>query len=238
MRDRSNHVLVVIPARGGSKGLPRKNVLPLAGKPLIAWSIETALAVDGICRVVVSTDDVEIAQVSNEYGAEVPFMRPAELATDTASGTDVLVHALKASQDYYQEQYDWVLLLQPTSPLRLSEDIQEAFKIAESGDVDAVIGLKEVSEFPQWMKRQYQNGDIADYLDGMIKPANRQDLDTPYIVNGAIYLIRSSMLEETGNFYTGVTKGYLMPKDRSVDIDDELDFKMAEWLLQKRIKND
>lgn len=234
----SNNILVVIPARGGSKGLPRKNVLPLAGKPLIAWSIETGLKVDAISRVVVTTDDTEIAQVARDFGAEVPFIRPSELATDQASGTDVLIHALKESEKIYHEKYEWVLLLQPTSPLRSIEDIKEAIQLASGDRVDAVIGIKEVSEFPQWMKRQYQNGDIADYLDGMIKQANRQDLDVPYIVNGAIYLIRSSMLKNTGNFYGGVTKGYLMPKDRSVDIDDELDFKIAEWVLQKRIKND
>jgi len=229
----SNSILAVIPARGGSKGLPRKNVLPLAGKPLIAWSIELALMADAISRVVVTTDDAEIAQVARDYGAEVPFIRPPELASDQASGTDVLIHALRESERIYNEEYKWVLLLQPTSPLRSLEDIQDAIHLSLDDQVDAVIGIKEVSEFPQWMKRQNQNGDIVDYLDGVAKVANRQELDVPYIVNGAIYLIRASMLKESGDFYSGVTKGFRMPKDRSVDIDDELDFMMAELLLEK-----
>jgi len=228
------NLLAVIPARGGSKGLPRKNVLPLGGKPLIAWSIEQALESDFVSHIIVSTEDEEIAEVAQAYGAKVPFMRPEELASDTASGTDVLVHALKNAQEYYEMEFDWVLLLQPTSPLRSKEDITAAVQMAEKGGVDAVIGLKEVSEYPQWMKRKSENGRIFDYLDGAHKPSTRQELDVPYIVNGAIYLIRSSMLLEKGDFYAGVTKGYVMPKKRSVDIDDLMDFKMAEWLLQNR----
>jgi CMP-N-acetylneuraminic acid synthetase len=182
MKQKSN-IIAIIPARGGSKGLPGKNILPLHGKPLIAWSIEAALAVDEISHVIVTTDDEEIAQVSRDYGTEVPFMRPSELATDTASGVDVVVHALKASQAHYEEEFDWVLLLQPTSPLRTSEDTRMAIQMTKVGDVDAVIGLREISDPPQWMKSMGRDEKITDYLVGLVKTSNRQELDNPYIIN-------------------------------------------------------
>lgn len=231
------NILAVITARSGSKGLPRKNVLPLAGKPLIAWSIEAALKLEQISRVIVSTDDEEIAEVSRNYGADIPFVRSSELATDEASGVDVVIDALKRAQEYYGEKYDWVLLLQPTSPLRSVEDIQSSINIAEIEGVDSVIGVKEVSEYPQWMKAIDDNGCISDYCPDLIKTTNRQEIDIPYIINGAIYLTKASLLLQSGHFYGGVTKAYIMPQERSIDIDNLMDFNMAEWFCKHKEKS-
>jgi len=234
MKQKAN-IIAIIPARGGSKGLPRKNILPLAGKPLIAWSIEEALATPEVSRVIVSTDDEEIAEISKKHGAYVPFIRSAELSSDVASGVDVVIDAVKRAQEYYDETYDWVLLLQPTSPLRRVIDIQSAIDIAAAEDVDSVIGVKEVSEYPQWMKAVNEDGEMSEYFPELARTINRQEIVAPYIVNGAIYLTKVSKLLESGNYYGGVTKAYIMPQERSIDIDSLMDFKMAECLFQENV---
>lgn len=227
---KKQRILALVTGRGGSKGLPRKNVLDLCGKPLIAWSIECALEA-GLERVVVSTDDDEIAEVASRFGADVPFMRASELASDRASGVDVVIDAVERLAGM-GDVYDYVLLLQPTSPLRVAKDIKSAVSLLEE-DVDTVVSVCEVSELPHWMKRVADNGLVSDYFSELESPANRQDLDSPFIVNGAIYLAKVSTLLETKSLYGGVTKALIMPRERSVDIDEPLDFVVAESLLNK-----
>ncbi|MGJ8672982.1 cytidylyltransferase domain-containing protein [Rubritalea sp.] len=228
------NVLVVIPARGGSKGIPRKNVKYLAGKPLITWTIELALGVRVFSRVIVSTDDDEIADVSRMCGASVPFMRPAGLASCNASGEDVMEHALKQSQECYSEVYDWVMLLQPTSPLRDQKDISSVIDVAKQGGVDTVVSVREVSEPPQWMKFMRPDGTLEDFMKQPKCGPTRQSLELPYIVNGAIYMVRSELLMDGRGMYGGVTKGVEMPQERSIDIDTLLEFRIAEMLIKER----
>ena len=224
-------ILAVIPARGGSKGLLRKNVLPLAGKPLIAHSIAAAKLAGCIDRIIVSTDDAEIAAVAAEYGAEVPFIRPSALADDTASGTAVAIHAIEhliASENY---RPDLVLFLQPTSPLRSGDDIRAAVNLGTRQGLP-VIGLKPVTQYPQWMKRIGGDGRIHPLFPDLAVADTRQELPASYLVNGAIYLTTTDFLLEHRSFHEPAPLPYLMPAERSVDIDTLSDFALAEHLLE------
>jgi len=223
-------VLAVIPARGGSKGLPGKNIMQLAGKPLIAWTIEAALESRLVDRVVVSTDSEDIAAVALEHGAEVPFRRPAELAGDHARSFGVLLHAI----DWHQQQghsFDLVVCLQPTSPLRNSEDIDRAIELYGERGADAVISVCETDHHPWWSNTLPEDGNMAGFLRPEALNCNRQELPAFYRLNGAIYLASPHYLKENGSFYGEDTFAYAMPKARSVDIDDHLDLQLAEVLF-------
>lgn len=215
--------LGLIPARGGSKGIPRKNVLPIAGKPLIAWTIEAALAAKSIDSVVVTTDNAEIAEVAVRHGADIPFLRPAELAQDETPGIDPVLHAIAALPGY-----DRVVLLQPTSPLRSTDDIEAAIGMAADGP--AVVGVTEAPH-ANWIFAM----DCSGLLDiGAAPPARRQDVAKRYVLNGAIYVSDCDALRSSHSFLGPNTAGYVMPADRSVDIDGPLDWKLAELLLRER----
>ena len=227
-------VLAIIPARGGSKGLPGKNIKELCGKPLIAWSIEAAKACSNIDRVVASTDDEDIAKVAKKYGAEVPFMRPAELASDTASTIDVIFHAinwLKEHQDYRSE---YILLLQPTSPLRSGEDIDGAIQMLKDKDVRAVVSVCETDHHPWWSNTLPENGNMKDFLRPGILNKRRQSLPVFYRLNGAIYLADTDYLHKCNGFFGPETFAYKMAESRTVDIDSDLDFKLAALLLEEK----
>lgn len=217
--------LGLIPARGGSKGIPRKNVLLIAGKPLVAWTIETALAAKWIDRVVVTTDNDEIAEVAARHGADVPFLRPPELARDETPGIDPVLHALDALPGY-----DRLVLLQPTSPLRSTDDIDAAIAMATDGRT-----VLSVTEAPHadWIFAM----DAAGLLDiGASKPvARRQDMEKRYTLNGAIYVADCGELRENRSFLGPNTAGYIMPAERSVDIDSPLDWRLAELLLRDQV---
>jgi CMP-N-acetylneuraminic acid synthetase len=216
--------LGLIPARGGSKGIPRKNVLPIAGKPLIAWTIEAALAARRIARVVVTTDNAEIAEVAVRHGADVPFLRPAELAQDETPGIDPVLHAIAALPGY-----DRIVLLQPTSPLRSTDDIDAAIGMAANGST--VVGVTEAPH-ADWIFAM----DPAGLLDiGTAPPATRrQDMARRYVLNGAIYVADCDELRSSRSFLGPNTAGYIMPAERSVDIDGPVDWKLAELLLRDR----
>lgn len=215
--------LGLIPARGGSKGIPRKNVLPIAGKPLIAWTIAAALAARRIARVVVTTDNAEIAEVAVRYGADIPFLRPAELAQDETPGIDPVLHAIAALPGY-----DRVVLLQPTSPLRSADDIDAAIGMAADGPT--VVGVTEAPH-ADWI---FTMGS-AGLLDiGTAPPVRRQDMAKRYMLNGAIYVADCNELRSSRSFLGPNTAGYVMPAERSVDIDGPLDWKLAELLLRDR----
>lgn len=223
-------VLAIIPARGGSKGLPGKNILPLAGKPVIAWTIEAARQSRFVDRVIVSTDSLEIAAVAEQHGAEVPFLRPAELAGDQAKSFDVLLHAI----DWQQQLdlgYDLVICLQPTSPLRNGEDIDHAIELYRTRAADAVVSVCETDHHPWWSNILPENGNMADFLRPEALNSNRQELPAFYRLNGAIYLASPDYLKANGSFYGDGTFAYEMPKRRSIDIDDAFDLQLAEVLL-------
>jgi N-acylneuraminate cytidylyltransferase/CMP-N,N'-diacetyllegionaminic acid synthase len=227
-----DEVLVVVGARGGSKSLPGKNIAPLCGKPLIAWTIEAATGSRSVTRTIVTTDDEEIAETARRCGAEIPFTRPASLAQDHTPGIDVVLHAVRWLDDQQGYRPDIVVHLQPTSPLRASSDIDDAITLLVERDADAVVGVTHVKHHPWWMKKVDQDGWMHDFVPQSAPTANRQELPPVYSVNGAIYLARLDVLIETGGWYTLRTSAYVMPAERSVDIDTWHDLAVAELLLE------
>lgn len=224
-------VLGVVPARGGSKGVPRKNIRDLGGRPLIVHTIDAARA-SRIDRVVLSTDDEEIAAVAVEAGAEVPFRRPADLASDTASSLHVVQHALLACEAEEAARYDAVMMLQPTAPFRLAADIDLAIERLELTGADSVISVVDVGgHHPARMKFVDRDGRLVDppFAEGR-ENQNRQELEPMVIRNGAIYLTRRDVLVG-GSFKGADCRGLVIPATRSVNIDTELDLRWAAWLL-------
>ena len=225
--------LGLILARGGSKRLPRKNVLPMAGKPLLAWTVAAAKAASRLDRVILSTDDDEIAAVGREYGAEVPFTRPPELASDTASGLDVILHALRTLAER-GEHYDYVVILQPTSPLRSAQDIDGAIELLLERHADAVVSVCETDHPPEWSNTLPNDRSMAQFYRPGIRSTRSQDLPRSYRLNGAVYVyscdraLRSGSLNMDDNCYA-----YIMPRERSVDIDSAIDFEIAQLFLQR-----
>lgn len=227
-------VLAIIPARGGSKGLPGKNIKELCGKPLIAWSIEQAKVCNNIDRVVVSTDDDQIAEVAKKYSAEVPFKRPGELANDTASTINVIFHAIDWFREHEDYRPGYVLLLQPTSPLRTREDIDGAIQMLMDKKALAIVSVCETDHHPWWSNRLPEDGNMNDFLRPDIPNNRRQDLPMFYRLNGGIYLADTDYLHKYNGFLGPDTFAYKMPKNRSVDIDSDLDFKLAALLMEKQ----
>lgn len=218
--------LAVIPARAGSKGLPGKNLLPLGGKPMIAWSIQAALASRYLDTVIVSSEDAEILAVARQWGAETPFVRPAELAGDATPGIDVVLHACRAMPGY-----DYVVLLQPTSPLRTADDIDQAIERCRDSRAPVCVSVTKPEKSPYWMYFLDEAGRMAPVVDAGRLPALRQALPEAYALNGAVYVARIDWLERAKSFLTAETVAYAMPRERSVDIDTALDFKLAEVLV-------
>lgn len=228
-------ILALIPARGGSKGVPRKNIKLLAGKPLISWTIESAQQATSVSRIVVSTDDAEIADVAKVGGAEVPFLRPAEFARDQSTDFPVYQHALswlQAKQGYLPDIVAW---LRPTAPLRSGEDIDSAVAQLIATGADWVRSVCLVEHHPYWMfdlegdrLQPFIPGvNIADYL-------RRQLLPPAYRLNGVVDVTWATTIMEKELLYGGDVRGYVMPNNRSVDIDTEIDFIEAEALMTRK----
>ncbi len=230
-------ILGVIPARGGSKGLPGKNIRPLAGKPLIAWTIQAALGCRWLDRVIVSTDDREIAGTARTWGADTPFMRPAELADDATPTIKAVIHAIRWLEENQGYRPDYVMLLQPTSPLRTSSDLEEAIRLAAGKEADAVISVAPVEDHPAWMKVLDSDGRMKDFLPGSGSASRRQELEPVYALNGAVYLTRLELVLEKETWYGDRTLAYVMPPERSLDIDNYLDFQLAELVLSNGNRN-
>lgn len=229
----SNRILALVCARGGSKGLPGKNVRPLAGRPVIAWSVEAAMGASLVDRVVVSTDDPAIAEAARAAGAEVPFLRPAELASDTAGIYDVIFHAL----DSLDEQPSHVVLLQATSPLRIAADIDGCIRLCLDQGAPAAATLCEPGKSPYWMFHLGPDGTVRPVIACDGPGGRRQDLPAAWAPNGAVYVAETAWLRRERNFWkAGVTLGYVMPPERSVDIDSLLDFRLAELLMGDRLE--
>lgn len=219
--------VALIPARGGSKGIPRKNVRHLGGKPLITWTIEAALRSANLDAVVVSTDDPEIAEVARRAGAQVPFLRPAALALDTTPGIDPVLHALEQLP-----QFGSVLLLQPTSPLRSTEDIDGCLHMARSRQSPSVVSVCEPEVHPYWTYRMGIDHSLQRFVDAE-NVARRQDLPPVFALNGAMYYAQADWLFQGKRLIAPETLGYVMPRTRSVDIDTLLDWQLAELLLKE-----
>ncbi|WP_392340483.1 cytidylyltransferase domain-containing protein [Moritella marina] len=223
-------VLAIIPARGGSKRLPRKNVLPLQGKPLIAWSIEAGLNSHYVDRVVVSTDCHEIAEISKQFGADVPFMRPADIAGDSATTNSVILHMINSLSS--TELFDIVVVLQPTSPLRTSKDIDDALDMLETKQGDGVVSVCECEHSPLWSNIIPDDDNMGSFIREDIKGKRSQDLPTYYRLNGAVYAFTTdALIANQGISYSNSVFSIKMPALRSVDIDNELDFKLAAVIL-------
>ena len=230
---KGKNILGLIPARGGSKGLPRKNIKPLLGKPLIAWTIEQALASKYLDKVIVSTDDKEIAEVSKKYSAEVPFIRPKELAEDDTKGINVILHVINWIEKN-NKKYDLIILLQPTSPLRTSENIDNAISLFFLKKANAIVSVCEVDHHPLWTNTLPEDGCMKDFIKPEITNKNRQELPKCYRLNGAIYLAYWDYLKEQKTFFGKKTFACIMPQDKSIDIDSEIDFELTK-IIMKRI---
>jgi len=223
-------VLAIIPARGGSKGVPRKNIRQLAGKPLIAYTIEQALKSKYINRLVVSTDDAEITEVSKQYGTEV-IRRPDELARDDTPSLPVFQHAIQHLEEKEGYYTDLVVILQPTSPLREVEDIDGAIDKLLTVSCDSVVSVCELEHPLHWMYTL--DGDrLKPIITG--KVSRRQDATKVYQLNGAVYVTRRDVIIRQNKLMGDGTRAYIMPWERSVDIDTEIDFKLAELLMRER----
>ena len=219
--------LAIIPARGGSKRLPRKNLLDLCGKPLIAWSIEAALKSKYISKVIVSSDDEEILNIAKEYKADF-IKRPDELASDTATTFDALKHTLGNVG-----KYDYVVLLQPTSPLRSEKHIDEAIELLEEKSADAIISVCEMEHSPLWCNILDENLDMSNFLRDEVLNKRSQDLPKYYRLNGAIYICKTEeLLENKGFFIRENIFAFKMNKENSIDIDEEIDFIIAGEIKQ------
>jgi CMP-N,N'-diacetyllegionaminic acid synthase len=226
-------VLALIPARGGSKGLPRKNVASLGGQPLIAWTIAAARGAGPVDDVVVTTDDDEIARVATAAGARVPFRRPAALATDESHMSEVVGQAL-ATLAEAGDSYGWLLLLQPTSPLRTADHIAAAFaRLTQTGG-RAIVSVCEAQHSPQWMGELPPDGNMGSFCESQAARVNRQQLARFYRLNGAIYLAAVDYWRAGGGFLGQATYAYVMAQEDSVDIDSGLDLELAEVLLARR----
>ena len=219
--------LAIIPARGGSKRLPRKNVLDLAGKPLIAWSIEAGLKNKYIDKVIVTSDDDEILAIAKDFGSET-IKRPDELASDTATSFDAIKHTIENL-----ERYDYIVLLQPTSPLRTAEQIDEAIELLESKNADAIVSVCEMDHSPLWSNTLPEDRSMNDFIRDEVKNKRSQDLEPYYRLNGAIYITKvDKLLEEKSFFLEKNIYSYRMNRESSVDIDEKIDFKFAEILIK------
>ena len=224
-----NKILFVIPARGGSKGLPGKNIKILAGKPLIYYSIDIARALTSDDNICVSTDDNEIIKVVEKYGLKVPFVRPEQFATDTATTNDVLLHAL-SFYDSVGDNYDVIVLLQPTSPLRTAQQVKDAIEIYDNR-LDMVVSVMR-SHAASVLCNEDDKGFLRLTFNKSGK--GRQEFDTFYEYNGAIYLMNVASLKEKGILGFDKIKKYVMDELQSIDIDTELDWMVAELILNEK----
>ena len=234
--DGNENVLAIVPARGGSKGIPRKNLRLLFGEPLIVHTLEAALSSTCISRLIVSTDDPEIADVARGMGVEVPFMRPQALASDTTSQVEVAVHALEFFAHAEKTSFDIVLLLQPTSPLRTADDIDASLEILVSTGADSVISFYQVESGHPYYMYTIEDKKPIPLLTVPTQNTRRQDFPPVYVRNGAIYATRSSVLFQYHNFYGEDVRAYIMPFERSINIDTEVDLLLAQALLQGIIR--
>ncbi len=224
-----NKILAVVPARLGSKRLPEKNIKMLNGKPLLAYTIDAIKKSQYINRFVVSTEDTNIAQIAQSFGAEI-INRPKELASDESPTDDVIINVLEQLQKKEQYIPDIIILLQPTSPLRTTEDIDTAIKTFLDSSGESLVSVTEYDHTPYWAFRIEKGVLKPEFTKG--SPKRSQDLPKLYRPNGSIFISRAQTFLEHRSFYTKQILSFIMPRERSIDIDDEFDFSIAEFLLR------
>lgn len=228
---KQKRILAIIPARGGSKGIPKKNIIGLLGKPLLYYSVKSAKESKYIDKVIISTDDEEIAEMGKQLGADVPFLRPKEISGDKAKSIDAFIHAIKELEKL-EKKYDYILLLQNTSPLRQGWHIDEAIeKLIESNE-RSLVSVSEVTEHPCIMRTLNEKNE-ANNLMNMSGDMRRQDFPSIYIVNGAIYIQKNDEYLNLDTNLNGGKLAYVMARKYSVDIDEYLDLDIATHYLKK-----
>lgn len=221
--------LAIVPARGGSKRLPRKNLLDLNGKPLVAWSIEAGLNSKYIDNIVVTSDDADILNIAEDYGV-LSINRPIELSSDTATTFDAVEHAIKNIK-----YYDYIVLLQPTSPLRTEWHIDKAIEFLIHKEADAVVSVCEMDHSPLWSSTLDDTLSMTEFLSKSVKNKRSQDLDSYYRINGAIYICDTKkLLKEKGFFIENGIYAFKMDRETSIDIDNEIDFQLADLILKSK----
>jgi CMP-N,N'-diacetyllegionaminic acid synthase len=229
-------VLGIVTARGGSKGIPRKNIAPLLGKPLLAYTAEAALSAKRLTRVVLSTEDEEIARIGRQYGLDVPFLRPVELASDDTPTIPVLQDVVRRLEEG-GERFQSILTLQPTNPLRLAEDIDGSIKLLEESGADSVISFVDVGEkHPARMKFISSDGRVTDPpFAEAFEGQRRQDLPKLYLREGSIYLTRRAVLMEQNSLKGADCRAWIIPQERYCNIDTPFDLFLAEQMLKYRV---
>ena len=234
---RAPTILGMIPARGGSKRLPRKNIASVGGRPLIGWTIAAALESGALDRIVTSTEDEEIAQVARSLGSEIPFLRPQELAGDSTSSMDVVLHMINELRDRGAYLPEYLMLLQPTSPLRNAQDIRNVAEMAITRNADAVVSVSALHRHPDGMKTITADGRLKPFLTDLCACTRAQDLPPIYTLNGALYLARTRLLLAGKGFVEEYTYAYEMPVSRSIDIDSAWDLYLADLIIRHGLQN-
>ena len=229
------NVLGVIPARGGSKGIPKKNIRPLCGHPLIYYTIKSAKESSVLSDFIVTTDDMEIKNISEHYGAKVPFMRPKELSGDKALAIPTIRHAVLFYEKIVGFMFDYIIMLQPTAPLRLAKDIDRAINILIDNNSDSIISVVNVENFHPMKMKIINNNFLYDYVESKVENPPRQGLPEIYIVNGAIYAVKRDVFIKENTFKGEKCLPYVMESDDSINIDAETDFLIAEHFIKRRI---
>ena len=230
--DDNEKVLAVIPARGDSKGIPRKNLYPLNGKPLIAYTIEAALKSKLLTRSIISTDSEEIAEVAEKFGGDVPFIRPNVLANDTASSIDVVKHAVKELEKADGVRYNYAVLLQPTTPLRLSEDIDKVVQKLISTQCDTVITMVDVGAYHPARMYRIENDRLVGIMEESIAMRRRQDLPPIYIRSGDVYACKRDIIFNRNSMLGNDCRPLVISPNRAINIDTLRDIVLAEYLLK------
>jgi CMP-N,N'-diacetyllegionaminic acid synthase len=228
-------MLAIIPARGGSKGLPGKNIRLLGGLPLVAHTIRVAQEASCIKRIVLSTDDESIARIGKDFGAEVPFLRPKELAQDHSKSIDNYTYTLDRINQNRTKPYEDFVVLQPTSPLRIAHDIQQSVGLFFEKNAESVISVSEASHPASWYRTIDDSGVLRSYFPDNTSNLNRQELKPSYLPNGAVFVLSLNLLKSKYSFYSEKTYPYIMPQSRAIDVDTLLDFKFAEYIMKNNL---
>lgn len=226
--------LAIIPARGGSKGLPSKNIKEICSKPLVAWSIEAGVKSKYVDEVMVTTDYQEIADIAKEYGANVPFLRPEFLASDTATSFDAIKHTIDFYKNELHREFDYIVLLEPTSPLREDCDIDNMIEkiVNNEAEFDSIVSIGEVHEHPSIMKKIINNNHLSPYCQELEMKTRRQDNDVAYFPYGVAYIVKRKSLLDEETFYTKRNTFYEIKRYQCYEIDDIYDFLAIENIMK------
>lgn len=230
-KEKAMRNLAIIPARSGSKGLVNKNIKLMNGKPLIAYTIEAAIESNVFEEIFVSTDSAEYADIARKYGANVPFLRSMETAGDSSSAWDVVRETLQKYKEL-RKGFDTIALLQPTSPLRQAGDIIKGYELMVQKEANAIVAVCETDHSPLWCNVLPDDLSMQGFVSDRVLNKPRQELPTYYRVNGALYIVKTSMLKDDFDLYSNKCYAYTMDKKYSIDIDEELDFQMAQLIMQ------